>query len=624
MKKELLILLFTLCYVVAFTQNSGTPKTSTPSLHPFLKETSKSPVLKEKALTFIAHPKQADVKFNPILVSDVSRNYSHDKSGVERVKAEQQIIRDDPNNKKIGNDEESRSGISFEKGTSFYADLDNGCPNDNTIAISKAGRIMSMMNGHVGIYSSNGVKINVYSLEAFFNFNISDPCDPKVEYDPVNDRFFMFVQACGSSKDKVAMAFSTTNDPNGSWNIYVFDSDALGDGSWSDYPKVAITRDEVFVSLNLFSQGSSSSFRQSIVYQMDKYDGYQGNSLSYKIWDNFPSTTLIIRSGVGQYGPGAYLINTYAGDADEIFLTDITGNLDNSNSQKKTFEIPVEYYTAPPSAYQPNSDYRLDTGDCRAQDGYYQNGTIHFVHTVSNQSYASIRYHRMSPSELNADKFFLTTAVGEKDYTYPSISPFTNDLGDQTSIVHFAASGLDTPPEMRAKVFNHDFSTEGSGYVFGGSGGVEEACYNSSNNYSRWGDYSGIAFDYAASTPTVWLAGSVASSSVNEWWTYIAELTATGTPTSTEEVTALDMKMFPNPAVDYIQVEISMNKKVPSTFSLYTLDGQLISHLYDGVLKAGNNTFTFDTSTLLPNTYLLTITNQKNEIIKTERIIVTK
>lgn len=620
--KSILTILLTAFGIMVVAQHSD--KVQTPDNHPYLIKVAPSPILKSKPLSFVSTPIQADVAFSPILISPRSPNDSHDESEYENIRAEQQKLRDDPNNSKVGNDSEGVSGVSFDIGEGFFANLDNGCPNDNTIAVSDGGKIISMMNGHVGIYTTNGVQLNTYSLEAFFNFLVDDPCDPKVEYDARSDRFFMFVQACDSDKENVAMAFSQTNDPNGNWNTYIFDSDALGDGSWSDYPKIAITRDEIFVSMNLFQNGGNGSFRQSIVYQLDKYDGYQGNSLSHKIWEDFPSTTLIIRSGVGQYGPGAYLINAPSNSGSKITLTDITGNLEDSGSQKKTYEIPVDPYDRPPPAYQPNTDYRLDTGDCRPQDGYYQNGIIHFVHMVSNEAYASIRYHRLDPDLLNGNNYFLTTAVGEKDYSYPSIAPFTTDINDQTSIVHFAASGSDTSPEMRAKVFNHDFTTENSGYIYSSNGAVKSDCYNADKDYCRWGDYSGIAVKYNESTPTVWVAGSVVSQGVNSWWTYIAELTAVGNSTSTNQIHIAEMKAFPNPAVNYISVQIESNKKIPAHFSIINAKGKLISKLYSGALNQGENRFTFDTSSLQPGTYFLIISKDSNEIIKTEKIIIHK
>lgn len=616
-KYQLLILLLGLSGTDAFSQQV---KPKAPD-HSYLVSTKASPEGQEMKLTATVSPALADMKFSPKLIAATSPNHSRDMSELLAAKRQAAIEKKQSIGVGIeGNDVENDRSVSFDLGTGFYGDIDGGCPNDNTIAVS-SNRIISMMNGNVGIYNKSGSKINIYSLEAFFGNNINSPCDPKVEYDAIQDRYFMFVQACGQAKDNVAMAFSETSDPNGSWNTYVFPSDALGDGSWSDYPKVAITTDEVFVSLNLFAQTGDGAYRGSIVYQMDKHDGYSGNSLSYKIWEGFNSTTLIVRSGTHQYGPGAYLITGSAFEGDKIVLSDITGNLD-SNAELKQYDVPVDYFSIPAAANQRGTDYTLDTGDCRIQDGYYQDGTIHFVYSVSDVGWGAYRYHRLDPVTLNGNNYTLTSASGEKDYSYPSISPFTTDGTDQTAIVHFAASGRDIFPEIRAKVFNDDFSSENSAQVRQGTGPIYDDCYDSNRETNRWGDYTGIAYDYTTTLPTVWIAGSIAGADVNVWWTWIHELTANGVSTPTLDIDKENFTAYPNPSIDYLSVNIEVTTKVSTTFQLTDATGRHISTLYKGVMHAGENTFTFDTSSLRPGIYYLNLINNNNEIIKSEKIVV--
>lgn len=617
--------IFILFLFISFVsaQQDKVNKKETPDFHHTLVSVAESPQELITPLSFVATPAQADMTFKPLLKPAISKNMSKDHSKMIALKNEAALEKKSAFSFDPSIESETSREIQFDVTNGFYSDLDNACPNDNTIAISNAGRMISMMNNSVGIYSEQGTTINIYSLEAFFNFNVISPCDPKVEYDPVADRFFMFVQACAPPFENVAMAFSQTNDPNGSWNIYLFPSDALGDGSWSDYPKIAITQDEVFVSLNQFENGGQGNYRQGVVYQMDKNDGYSGSNLSYKIWTGFPSTTLIVRSGVNQYGPGAYLINTHSLGGNEVILHDITGNLGDNSSQLKTYKMPVEQYNLPAAAYQSNSDYQIDSGDCRAQDGYYQNGTIHFVFTAEEQSYATIRYHRLNPSQLNIDNFVTTSFAGTKDYSYPSIAPFTNSQSDQTSIIHFAATGSNSYPEMRAKVFNHDFSFQGSQEIWMGTGSMKESCYSQERGYARWGDYSGIAYKYNETTPTVIVAGSVAGSGWNTWWTYIAELTATGMATSTVEVTDnTNVKVYPNPTVEMINVSVLTESTEKVQFILNQSNGTIVSNMFTGVIHPGDNDFTFDVSTLPSAVYYLTIKNDQNEILKTEKIIV--
>lgn len=620
MKSILTITTILLSMNLAFTQNKNLNTDEK-----YLISVQQAPQIKTTPLTFVATPIQADMKFDPSIKSLASKN--HDKDANDIYKYKQEIyplkgrIPTDDNN--VFHDDSDKRGVSFTIGKSFYGDIDGGCPNDNTISVSNSGKIISMMNGAVGIYNTNGSKLNTYGLGSFFNNLIGDPCDPKVEYDRSSDRFFMFVQACGNFKDKIAFGFSQTNDPNGSWNIYVFDSDALGDGSWSDYPKIGFTKDEVFVTLNLFG-AQDDNYRQSVVYQLDKKKGYNGESLPNIVWSDFKvGTLLVIRSGVSQYGPGVYLVNTNSSSGSELMLYDITNNI-NANPQLKTYKIPTTYYEVPAAADQAGTSQKLDTGDGRAQDGFYQNGIIHFVHSVSDQGYGAIRYYRINTANMDGNNFFTTTDSGNKDYVYPSISPFTNSPTDQTSIIHFGASGVNHYAEMRAKVFNHDFSTEASGLIQASEGPTTD-CYDSGRGVSRWGDYTGIALQYNGSTPTVWVAGSISSTFSGIWWTYIAELKAQGVSTPTSDVNIInDWKAYPNPTQNRVNVIFSVEKREEINFTLYNYTGQIVSELYRDVVKEGDNKFSFDVSSLDNGIYLLTVKNSNNEIIKNEKIIVAK
>jgi hypothetical protein len=581
-----------------------------------------SPPLKEKQLAFSITPSQADMKYNHSLKHPISKNESEYNDDIDRIKASKDYLKKYPHNiNRVHHGEEHPTGAEIIVGTSFYGDIDGSCPNDNTIAISKTGRIMSMMNEYVGIYTSQGAKLNVYSLNDFFSNHLTESlCDPKVEYDPISDRFFMFIQACNSDPQNIAFGFSKTNDPNGAWAIYLFESDALNDGSWSDYPKVAINRDEIFVSLNLFGRGSSGKYRQSICYQLNKNDGYNSRSLRYKIWTGFqPGTILPIRSGAfGQYGPGIYALQASAGGADYFNFYDITGSLSDQNSKLLYQKISTTAYEPSGNAYQLGTSVRLDIGDCRLQDGYYQDGIIHFVFSADDQGFSGIRYHRLDPSILNANKFELFSSSDLRDYCYPSISPFSNSVKDKTSVIHFTSSGENHYPDIRAKLFFDDFSSATSIRVKVGPG-PHTSCYSSSKDYARWGDYSGIARHYSALNPTVWIAGSVGNNIKGNWWTYLAQLYTFPSSIKNQSLKST-LDISPNPAEDRFKVSITTDKRFQAKFLLKDLSGKLISQLYDGVLIPGENSFSFNTTPLSNGIYFLLIESNQYGILQTEKI----
>lgn len=621
--RTLILLVSFPCLFVSAQSNEIKPKYSDEQLKEF--DIIPGPALKTKALSFEFKPFQADMRFNPELKAGSSPNISEESEEImSNLKSNKDYLKHPPYNvNRIGhNDDPAFGPIRIKVGTTFYADIDGACPNDNTIAISKSGRIISMMNQYVGIYTSSGTKINIYTLENFFNnYMNSGPCDPKVEYDPVADRFFMFLQDCNASPEKIAFGFSKTNDPNGNWFIYIFDSDGLQDGSWSDYPKVAINSEEIFVSMNLFPQ-NGGSYRQSIVYQLDKSDGYAGLNMNYKIWTGFQKGTILpIRSGDrGLYGPGIYCVQTASGGDSYINYYDITGSLSDASSKLIYKKLSTTSYEPSGNAYQKGTSYRLDIGDCRGMDGFYQSGLIHFVFSADDQGYSGIRYHRLDPKVLDGNKFEIFSSSDLKDYCYPSISAFTSSTNDQTAVIHFAASGENDYPEMRAKIFHSDFSSDPSILIKQGPG-PQTNCYNSTKESARWGDYSGIARHYSGSSPKLWVAGSVGNNTNGKWWTYIAEINSEVNSVSDQkEINSINS--FPNPAIDRINFTIEFNTNKMVQFNILDDRGQLISEAFKGALHQGSNNFSITTQDLTAGSYLLQIITENNEIIKTEKFVV--
>lgn len=581
-----------------------------------------SPELRIKALTKTITPAQADMKFDPFLRHPVSENRAEHYSEIGTLKASKDYLKQEPY-KSLRNSKYAEMPVDnddFQVGYEFYGDIDGSCPNDNTIAISKAGRVISMMNDYVGIYSSQGSKINTYTLGTFFKGLLDNSlCDPKVEYDPEADRFFMYIQECNSDPQYIAFGFSQTNNPNGNWHIYVFDSDALGDGSWTDYPKVAINESEVYVSVNLFGRGASGTYKQSVMYQLNKTQGYSGQTMNYKIWTGFqPGTILPIRSGAnGLYGPGIYAVQGRAGGTDHFYFYDITGALNDPNSRLLTTKVTTDPYEPSGNAYQLGTTVRLDIGDCRFQDGYYQNGMIHFVFAADDQGYSGIRYHRLDPTKLNGNNYDLVSSSDLRDYVYPAISPF-GKVNDQTSIVHFSSSGENHYPDMRAKLYFNDFTSDPSRRIKVGTGS-QYSCYSSSKNSARWGDYNGIARHYGKTNPTVWVAGSVGNDINGKWRTYIAEIISVTTQTNESEKN-FKLEVFPNPTSDRYSVILNSDIKEFVKFKLHDIRGKLIAELYEGLLIPGENKFSFSTSQLNNGVYFLIIESNQHEQKKSIQI----
>jgi hypothetical protein len=163
----------------------------------------------------------------------------------------------------------------------------NNLPNDNTMAISNQGMLISNINSTIYIFDTqNDTLLKAVSLQAFsdtLQLN-SSQYDPKLLYDPSADRFVMaYLAGHKDTTSNIILAFSATNDPLGNWNLYYLPGNPLADTSWSDYPAIALTQDELFLTINLLKNTGEwqTAFKQSVIWQLDKNKGYVGEALCW-------------------------------------------------------------------------------------------------------------------------------------------------------------------------------------------------------------------------------------------------------------------------------------------------------------------------------------------------------
>ena len=210
-----------------------------------------------------------------------------------------------------------------------------GIPNDNHIAVSNAGKIVSVQNSSIRVMDENGKTLLFKPLYSFANGKIqgfTNYCyDPKVVYDPIYDRFILFFL----HESKVVssfgvLAFSKTNDPSGEWNFYKIPGNPLKNDKWSDYPIMAISQEEVFITLNLLSENTDwrEGFNQSIIWQISKKEGFSGDTLNNKLYFDIKFNSKAIWSicpvqgGFKLTHPNMYFLSVRPGDLqnDTLFL----------------------------------------------------------------------------------------------------------------------------------------------------------------------------------------------------------------------------------------------------------------------------------------------------------------
>jgi hypothetical protein len=546
---------------------------------------------------------------------------------IDRIKAEKMLLRQQQNsgNRNSGS-ELSTQTVTPVVGTNYLGNTNSGySPLDNCIAISNGGYIVSVANNTLEVDNTSGTNLyynNLLTLVNVVDAGISGVCDPVVLYDSGSDRFICFCQQSPlSSNSKIFIFFSQTNNPLNGWWIYELNGDPTGNGSAFDYPKIAVSTDEFFLTGNLFSQ-PSGNFDQSVIFQINKLAGYAGSSLNYIYYSSisgFPFTLLPVSYGQsGNYGPGIFLVSTDASGGSSINLYQISGNIASSPTINY-WAVATTPYSVAADADQLGTTCKLNTGDCRTLSGFYLDnggvGTIHFVfHSDIGSGWHGINYNRLVVNTLTNTSATIGL-VGTYDYCYPSVVSYSTSPSDNSVMIGFGRSGSTIHPEVR--VINCDNAMNWSGSVLVKSS-TSYVSYTSSTT-ERWGDYTGTTRKHNSATPSIWMNGMFGNSS-NEWDTWIAEIH--GTPNGVSEQTATNnLSVYPNPVIDVFTVEFEMPTTDNVEIAVYDMTGRVVKELYSGKANAGTNNFSFNKANLSAGTYFLSIKSSSNTI-KNEKIII--
>lgn len=223
---------------------------------------------------------------------------------------------------KTNENAESTSSLNISVATNFQANIFNGgAPPDNTIAIANNGNIVSVINCNIAYFNSNGNQLWTGSFWELFN----DPSlteiiyDSIVVYDSQADRFVMIaIHGFTSATSKLIVSFSKTNNPTDGWWIYKLSGNPLNDFCWLDYPKLGISNNEIFVTGNLFND--NTGFSESVIYQIDKNNGYLGANLDWILWSNIVGSHTGIAFKYNPSNPEVWVSGCY-GSSQTLFNT---------------------------------------------------------------------------------------------------------------------------------------------------------------------------------------------------------------------------------------------------------------------------------------------------------------
>ncbi len=519
----------------------------------------------------------------------------------------------------------------------FVADSLGGIPPDNDMAINKNDQAVSVINSNIAVLNANTGIMNFRKGLITFSASVglsgggpSSPnyrYDPKVMYDPENDRFVCVMLNGTNQNNWIVFGFSQTNDPTGTWNFYKLYGNYGNDTTWFDYPTVAMTHDEFFLCGNklVYNGSFQTGFVRSVIYQVRKADGYAGNPLTYQIWDTVNYGGKPIRNlypakgGAGIKGPDQYFVNVRNVDVqnDTVFLIKVPDTIGSANHTLTVTPLLSNLnYGVPPDGRQRVAALPLATNDGRVLGAYVEGSQLQFVTaSVVTATGASGVYHGIinnyntTPS-VTASIFTVDTL----DFGYPNLSYAGNTGGNNHSIISFNYTGPNTFAGLGAIFYD---GTQFSDLLKVRTG---DSIISVLSGEQRWGDYSGSQPDWN-NIGCVWIEG-IYGRKARDYGSYMARLrspffTGVIAPTPTE----MDNKLYPNPAWQFVRIEFTLKHSSDINFAIYDATGKMVDRVMSNNCEEGRNIIQFNTASLPPGMYFLKATDNSGKQLMSKSFI---
>ena len=530
--------------------------------------------------------------------------------------------------------------ISF-NGNNF----DTGVPNDNDMAISNAGKIISVTNSIIYMFDTTGTPLLSKPISlAAFSSNLNLPqgkYDPRALYDPETDRFIIVcLSGFNDSTSDIVIGFSQSNDPTGLWNVYAIPGNPLNDTTWTDYPIIALSKNEVLLTVNSLQNNKTwqEGFRQSYIWQINKADGYSGAAkLTTKVNSNIkyngrPFRNLCpVQGGASLTGPETYFVSSRNFDSlnDTVFIIKLSNYMNNSPVLTMQSVKSTTKYGVPPNVKQPKN-FQLQTNDARVLDAMIENNVIQFVGNTVNSHGKGGVFHGLI--DISGAKPSLTMNIIEApyiEYGYPAIAyagrnKFENDA---VILINYAS---DTTNPGNGAIFYKDgvYSDlqplfKGNSYVFAITGKAQ-----------RWGDYSGAQRKYNM-PGIVWTVGTYGKqtgSGINIAHVYGTAISrvhnpikyATGIEPIANSKQGNGLTVYPSPVnfAEPIKIKFNVEEDAYLQYTIYDITGKKVADLMKQHTPAGENEFSFVTQPLAKGTYIFSIsTGDAKQVFSTKFVV---
>ena len=372
--------------------------------------------------------------------------------------------------------------------------------------------------------------------------------DPRVTYDPYEDRFVVLVlgvsdqvlDGTATDESSIFIAVSDDGDPNGTWCSTEIESKIDIGGNvftWADFPGLVVDEEAVYATTSLFefaSEDPALPFGGIRLWAIDKGTTgglYDCAAADVNLFSPYGSTNLNQQAaiqpaavfGTPPAGLGTFLVG-YSGTT-----FDDAGDGTNSELQQvirvddplgaATFTLRFvdlgnieDLSTAPelPNAPQKGTAIRIETNDRSTLSAVWRDNSLYTTQSINptgtvfdgNNGEATAYWVNIDTSNLNSPAVADHGVIDGEDISATTHTFFPSITFDGGSVaVGFSASSSTINPGAYFTyrgVSDAAGSNRGSGIL-----ALGEAFYvrtrAGDGNQNRWGDWSGIAIDPADS-----------------------------------------------------------------------------------------------------------------------------
>ncbi len=423
------------------------------------------------------------------------------------------------------------TGVTQAQGAALNASIPSAPP-DSDGAVGP-NNIVQLINGVYAVYDKAGNQQQIMSADTFWtSAGVTVGTDipglgtfnNRILYDPVSQHWFAAAVTSTLANNDLVVARSNTSNPADGWKAVQFLANNPENGAFSDFTRLGINANGVYVGVSNFTTGEFPSYISDSLFSIPKSDLLLATPSVARLSSFIGLTAdqvgnspvpIINFSGSGN----APVLGTFnAINSTAIFRADIAGG-GGANAQVVNNAImSVNGYSPPPLAAQPDGTRLITTIDSRFTANVYQVGDIIYAaHAIGTGGNAAVEWFKINAT-TNAVIQEGIISSANFDYFQPAIAANAN--GD--IVMSFTRSGLGAGGNLSdfaivGKTVG-DVTTFGDPFLI-----MASPVDNYHDNFSRWGDYTTMQVD--PTNPNVFWTFEEYADSSDTWATLITQIT---------------------------------------------------------------------------------------------------